>query len=148
MASHGSAWPSLIISRRPFASARSTTRRPRSGQPPHELDRGREEPRMRRLADQRAFRQRLWKVVGWDEELRVAEVLDRADSDDHLLAGAFGALDLPIKVRWIEHIGRRLHPGPERREADHLEGMLEQRRQGRARVQSEALRLERAEADA
>src|SRR5258708_15152208 len=103
---------------------------------------------MRRLAEQRAFRQRLWKVVRWDEELRVAEVLDRADSDDHLLAGAFGALDLPIKVRWIEHIGRRLHPGPERREADHLEGMLEQRRQGRARVQSEALRLERAEADA
>src|SRR5262245_7248225 len=83
-----------------------------------------------------------------NEQLGVAEVLDRADRKHDLLARALCRLDLPVEVVRVKLARSRLDPVPVRAESDHLERQLEQFVQRRPWFEAERLGLQRPEADA
>ena len=55
--------------------------------------------------DQGAFAQRRTELVRRHEELRVAEVLDRADAQDDLLARPLRGIELPVELTGPERAG-------------------------------------------
>ena len=86
-------------------------------------------------------------LVAGNEELRVAERLNRADAQDDLLSGLLGGVNLPVELSGIEATGPVLDAIPVRAQPDQLERIAQQRREGGHGFKPEGLGLQRPEAD-
>jgi hypothetical protein len=106
-----------------------------------------EQRRVSRGLDQLALAQRFGQMVAGNEELRVAERLDRADAHDDLLSGLLGGVNLPVEVSGVEAAGPVLDAIPVGTQPDQLERVAQQRRQGGHRIKPEGLGLQWPEAD-
>src|SRR6266566_915081 len=96
---------------------------------------------------QHALSQRSLELVLGDVVLGVAEILDRANREDHPLPRSLSGRELPVELPRIEFAGRRFDAIPVGAEAQQLEGILEQRiKRGRA-VKAESLYLARTKTD-
>jgi len=115
--------------------------------PRDESLRGRQELGMRLRRDQRAFSQRHLELVQRHVHLGVAEVLDGAHSEDHLLARSLGDRELPVELGRVESVLLRLDAVPVRRESDDLEPVGDKLLQRRDAVKAERVDLARAKAD-
>ena len=73
--------------------------------PGEELLRRPEQPSLPARGDQGALGQWAAQVVVGHEELGVAEVLDRADAEDDLLAGLLGSVEHPVELAGLEPAG-------------------------------------------
>src|SRR5439155_10381046 len=97
--------------------------------------------------NQDALSQRSLELVLGDVVLGVAEILDRANREDHPLPRSLSGRELPVELPGIEFAGGRFDAIPVGPEAQQLEGILEQGiKRGRA-FKSESLHLTRPETD-
>src|SRR5439155_9891112 len=96
---------------------------------------------------QDALSQQSLELVLGDVVVGAAEILDRANREDHPLPRSHSGRELPVEVPRIEFAGARFDAIPVGPEAQQLEGILEQRvKRGRA-FKSESLHLARPETD-
>src|SRR5215469_7790898 len=81
------------------------------------------------------------------EELRVAERFHCSNAQDDLFPGTFYGVELPVELVRHEPTRRGLHAIPVGAKSDQLIWIGEQRGEGGARVQAQALGLQWTEAD-
>ena len=102
---------------------------------------------MRSRLDEDSLSQGGSQTVRRDEELRVAEGLERADAEDHLFPSLLRRVDLPVELGRVEHPWLALDSIPVGAQADDLEWTGQDLEQGRMRVQPQGVGLRRPEAD-
>src|SRR6266581_4241400 len=97
--------------------------------------------------NQRAFSQRSLELVFWDIVLGIAEILDRANREDHLLSCSLSGRELPVELLRIEFAGGRFDPIPVGAESQQLEWIFEQRIQSGRASKAESFHLARPKTD-
>ena len=112
-----------------------------------EFDCGREQQWMRVRFDKRAFAQGLPKMVGWDEELGIAERFQWTDAENDLFPRLLGGIDLVVELLSMKSARLGFDAIPVGSQSNDLKGVLEQRFQGGRRVQSERFDLRGTKAD-
>src|SRR5260370_15320007 len=95
----------------------------------------------------RTFREWPVKPMLRHKEFRIAEVLDRANGQDHLLPGTFSCFKLLVELSSVELAGTCFDSVPVGAEANQIKRVCQQGTQRRLRVEAECLDLPGPKAD-
>jgi hypothetical protein len=115
--------------------------------PPYELRCSGQEGRVGCRPHQGTLPEWSLETMHWYEELGIAEVLDRADRQDDVLAGSLGGFELPVELARIELARATFDPIPVRSEPNQVERVCKEGRKSCFQLQAECLNLPRPKAD-